>query len=147
MVIWIAAILLIMAVALFVAAPLSEHVLSDTTPDSKPESDGRERQHTLAVQALRELEFDHEMGKIDDGDYATLKRRLELRAFAAMDGRQTTGPRVSSSSPVRAAMYSPEPLGENRTDSVNSCPQCGATTGPTNNFCPDCGTRPNIALN
>ena len=31
--------------------------------------------------ALRDLEFEHEMGKVSDGDYAAMRRRLEQQAL------------------------------------------------------------------
>jgi hypothetical protein len=37
-----------------------------------------------AVQALREIEFDRETGKLSDGDYASLKTRYTREAVAAM---------------------------------------------------------------
>ncbi len=43
-----------------------------------------EHERGLAVQGLRELEFDREMGKLSDADYETLRAGLENRALVAM---------------------------------------------------------------
>ena len=41
----------------------------------------------LAKQALREVEFDHQLGNLADDDYRTLRERYMRRALAAMKGR------------------------------------------------------------
>jgi hypothetical protein len=38
----------------------------------------------LAKTALREVEFDHSLGNLDDADYAALRQRYERRALAAL---------------------------------------------------------------
>ena len=43
-----------------------------------------EHEHALAVQGLRELEFDREMGKLSDADYESLQRLAAGRALQAM---------------------------------------------------------------
>ena len=44
----------------------------------------RPRQESQAIDALRELEFDRETGKISDSDYEPLKARYTSQAVAAM---------------------------------------------------------------
>ena len=98
MVIWVAAILLIIAVALFVAAPLSDPLFGGRRSSISAESERREHEHGLAIQALRDLEFDHAMGKLDAGDYRVLRERLEIRALAAMQHRHRSAPRATTDS-------------------------------------------------
>src|SRR5229473_5536075 len=82
---YLAAILIVAAVALFVAAPLSGGFPRRRGATSRElELERLEHERGLAVQGLRELEFDHEMGKLDDADYRELKATLEARALAAM---------------------------------------------------------------
>lgn len=137
MAIWIAAMLLITAVALFVAAPLSDQVSNEDRPASEAESERREHEHSLAVQALRELEFDYAMGKLDADDYHALRLRLEIRALATMSKRVKSsrhsslglvGPAVPLSHSVAAA-----------PDNINFCSQCGTRSVDAHNFCPNCG--------
>jgi cytochrome c-type biogenesis protein CcmI len=82
---YIAAVLIVAGVALFVAAPLSGG-LRGRARKSREEVELAhwEHEHALAVQGLRELEFDREMGKLSDGDYQSLRASLEARAFQAM---------------------------------------------------------------
>jgi cytochrome c-type biogenesis protein CcmI len=44
---------------------------------------------TEAVQALREIEFDRETGKLSDSDYAALKARYTREAVAALRAEET----------------------------------------------------------
>ena len=59
---------------------------------------GRKSRPTMAVDALRELEFDRETGKISDSDYEPLKARYTEQALAVMRAGtasvcETCGPR------------------------------------------------------
>lgn len=82
---YIAAVLIISGVALFVAAPLSGGLRGRAKRSREElELDHWEHEHALAVQGLRELEFDREMGKLSDADYESLRASLQGRAFQAM---------------------------------------------------------------
>jgi len=82
---YLAAILIVAAVALFVAAPLSGGFPRRRRATSlQLDLERLEHERGLAVQGLRELEFDHEMGKLDEVDYRDLQRALEDRALSAM---------------------------------------------------------------
>jgi hypothetical protein len=137
-VLYVAAIMIVASVALFVAAPLAGGLFRRRRVAKELDLERLEHERGLAVQGLRELEFDHEMGKLDDADYRELKATLEGRALAAMGaidrakdaGRVATmrlTPRRSKVSPVT------------QTASFNFCPQCGARAGGSHNFCAECG--------
>ena len=126
MVIWMAATMLIIAVALFVAAPLTDYVLGRHSAALPPEPEGPARERALAVQALRELEFDYAMGKLDTDDYNALKRKLENRAIAAMDTR-------------RDPLQLPESTAAPRRATRGFCSQCGARFAQSDNACLNCG--------
>jgi len=80
-----AAALIIVGVALFVAAPLGSGLIAQRRK-SAAELDLMRLEHErgLAVQGLRELEFDREMGKLSTADFESLHAALENRALAAM---------------------------------------------------------------
>lgn len=86
MTVWIAALMLVVGAALFVAAPLTA-VFSSPRGDTEEETRRVRFEHErgLAMAAIRELEFDHAMSKITDEEYRTLRAGLEARALAAMD--------------------------------------------------------------
>lgn len=56
---------------------------ADVTVAPQPRRDAARRQ-SPAVDALRELEFDRQTGKISDADYGTLKARYTEQALLVM---------------------------------------------------------------
>jgi ribosomal protein L40E len=66
---------------------------------------------TLAVDALRELEFDRETGKISDSDYEPLKARYTEQALAVM-----------------------------RAGNFRVCEKCGPRPERDAEFCSNCGS-------
>jgi ribosomal protein L40E len=90
----------------FVLYPLYR---ADVSPVPRAPAVGRHRP-TPAVDALRELEFDRETGKISDSDYESLKARYTSQALAAMR---------AGDSPV--------------------CERCGPRPEADAEFCSNCG--------
>jgi hypothetical protein len=84
-----------------------------------------------AVQALREIEFDRETGKLSDGDYAALKSRYTREAVAAMRDEET-GVAGEASDEVEAVIlqYRRRQLG---------CTVCGPRPEPDAMYCSTCG--------
>ena len=74
--------------------------------------------------ALRDLEHDHETGKVSDSDYASMRQELRARAAALIRGARTEQPRVPEA-------RTPDP----------ACPACQAPAGATDRFCARCGAR------
>lgn len=76
-------VLVIVAVAVFVASPLFAGPEIDTAvgPGSREAWERRKRQ---ALAAIREAEMDHQMGKLSDEDLATLRARFEEQALEAI---------------------------------------------------------------
>lgn len=143
---YLAAILIVAAVALFVAAPLSGGFPRRRGATLRElEHERLEHERGLAVQGLRELEFDHEMGKLDEVDYRELKRSLEERALAAMSAIERLRGAVRIA-PMRQALRAPPMrpsagVASSVTPVVNFCPQCGVPAGVGHNFCAGCGAR------
>lgn len=65
-----------------------------------------------AVEALRELEFDRQTGKISDADYTALKARYTEEAVVAMRARAS---------------------------GAGACPDCGSRPESDARFCSKCG--------
>jgi ribosomal protein L40E len=90
----------------FVLYPLYR---ADVSP--VPRTSGARRQpSTSAVDALRELEFDRETGKISDADYGQLKARYTEQALVAM-----------------------------RAGDAPVCERCGPRAEADAEFCSNCG--------
>jgi len=150
-VIYVAAVLIVAGVALFVAAPLTGESLWRRGARDSGDAERLEHERELAMQGLRDLEFDREMGKLSEADYAALKAPLEDRALAAMDalGRLRTAGRPSASSSTTAApaaagaavvvpLRAAAPSGA-AARKLRFCPQCGGAVAPTHQFCAGCG--------
>ncbi len=154
MLVMVASALIIAGVALFVAAPLSIGALPTRRKSARDESLERfEHERSLAIQGLRELEFDREMGKLADPDYESLKNGLEARALTAMQAIDEARkpslvrelPPAAVASPAESVRREPAPVLTLRPDSgsraphVRFCPQCGTRTLKDARFCGECG--------
>jgi hypothetical protein len=82
---YLSGLVLIGAIAVFVAAPLFK-------PEREPYSLGMqegqatrwEKQKTDAYTAIKEAEFDRQMGKLTEEDYRLLREKYEARALEAL---------------------------------------------------------------
>ena len=75
---------LVLLVSFFVASPLfrpPEPVGLEAEPSVR---ERWERQKRQALTAIKEIELDHEMGKLSDDDLATMRSRFEAQALEAM---------------------------------------------------------------
>ena len=136
---YLAAFLIVAAVALFVAAPLTEGFLRRKR-SANLELIRLHHERELALQGLRELEFDHEMGKLDESDYESLKANLENHALAAMRSLEVT---AQASRPTLVRLGSVRSGGvpiQGNPPPFNFCPQCGSRAIAGYRFCPSCGT-------
>jgi hypothetical protein len=84
----------VLAVALFVAAPL--FAAPETSPDDEAPSERErwERQRRQALAAIKETELDHQMGKLSDEDFARMRERFEGRALEAIAALERKGGRA-----------------------------------------------------
>lgn len=170
---YIAAVLIIAGVALFVAAPLSGG-LRGRAKRSREELELAhwQHEHALAVQGLRELEFDREMGKLSDADYESLRASLQGRALQAMSATEkfkeqeraanlaavTVRPKLREAAAIAeeiAAMSRPQaaiPIapGMSNIPPPVSSPRAATAEiagGRRIRFCPQCGMRAPMAGN
>ena len=139
-----AAIMIVASVALFVAAPLAGGLFRRRRAANELDLERLEHERGLAVQGLRELEFDHEMGKLDDADYRELKATLEARALAAMGAidRAKGAGRVATMR-LASRRSKAAPVTQTAVRRFNFCPQCGVRAGAAHNFCAECGAALN----
>jgi len=124
-------IVIIAVAAAFVAMPFLQGAASG--PDlgeaqSPGERERLERQKLEAYAAIKEAEFDFNMGKLSDTDLAAMRdkyRAQALEAIAALEAAGAREPRrvAEARSPKRVAF----------------CPACGRATPQRANFCPACG--------
>lgn len=93
-----------------------------------------------AFQALRELDFDHQVGKITDEDFAVFAahlKRVAAEALKALDEWEATadgelGPTVAQEVAARRTLQG---------ERARPCPSCGHPVAPGDRFCAACGAR------
>lgn len=121
-----------------------------------------EREKMLALRAIKDLEFDHAMGKIADDDFRDMTARLRARAarlirqldagggYRSQIERELTrrlGDRSEpSSSKGAAAVQEPNTVEAGNSDqasasSMRTCASCSTTNDPDARFCKECGAK------
>ncbi|MAE69236.1 MAG: hypothetical protein CME06_02075 [Gemmatimonadetes bacterium] len=82
-----------------------------------------ERERAALLRSVRDLDFDHQMGKLSDEDYRPLRDELRARGVAItkeLDARRSAGAKKrGASAPV--------------------CSECGATVRRKDRYCASCG--------
>lgn len=139
--IFLAAILLTTAVVLFVLYPLiqGQSAPMGREDDEPTEAESRSR---VTLLALRDVEYDYVSGKLDDQDYARLRKELSVEALQALEARER-----EMEDP--AADVEEDGLGELEKEIARAreglrdgtaCRGCGHGNDPGSRFCAHCGT-------
>ena len=92
------------------------------------------REKALTLRSLKDLEFDHAMGKLSDRDFEEMAVRLRARAVRIMkdlDERPDYAARIERELEAR--------LGD--AEKAPSCASCGTVNDPDAAFCKRCGQR------
>lgn len=132
-VLYLAAVLIVLGVALFVTAPLFETSAGRREQPGAGELARLEHERALALQGLRELEFDRQMHKLAEEDWNTLRQALEERALHAMARIDELAGAPVAAAPMRVATL-------RSAGGWNFCPQCGSAMERSGRFCAHCGT-------
>ena len=112
-----------------------------------PEDDLSPR--SVALRALKEIEFDRATGKLSDADYDALKARYTAEALAALRSeppaspaiasRETAAPRARAAAAPRGAATCPT-HGARPEANATFCSECGRRLSEAAAFCRKCGT-------
>ncbi|HVN84911.1 MAG TPA: hypothetical protein VMW17_08720 [Candidatus Binatia bacterium] len=123
------AFVLAVSVASFIAWPLLTQQQSlAAVQGGRDFGPGRwERQKIEAYAAIKEAEFDHQMGKLTDTDFATLAGKYREQALAAIAAIETQ----TADKPRAAAAQRPS--------RIAYCPGCGQRVSHAAKFCAGCG--------
>ena len=115
------------AVPFFTAAAAGEDEIDGDAAVREPDARRQlERQKAEAYAAIKEAEFDYQMGKLSDADFGLVRDKYAkqaLEAIGALDTLSAARQRKESRRPTRIAF----------------CPSCGAAVPPRANFCSGCG--------
>jgi hypothetical protein len=87
MLVFFVGLVVIAAMALAIASPLLWPRASTAggTPHGDPERYRLEKEKELAYAAIKEADFDLQMGKLSSDDHATLRAKYEAKALAALE--------------------------------------------------------------
>jgi len=98
---------------------------------------------TVALRALKEIEFDRATGKLSDADYEQLKAKYTAEALAAMRGEGAGyAARGEPDFPKREMPAPPPPPRRAPLTAHRAhCPEHGARPEPDAAFCSECGRR------
>ena len=124
----------------------------DTVTDPLVELEGR---RDAVYQAIRELRFDYDVGKVSETDYNIFDTQLKAQAVTVLkeiDALQAAEAdtalndsleaeiaalrHVNGNGPVKTVPRQPVPAGG---VAVNFCPQCGTKVRSGDKFCGTCG--------
>ena len=140
-----------------VLAPILEDEPAD--PDAPDGDASPEERREAALDALEELQFEHETGKLSDEDFRRLKSKYARAAVAARhqeegaagaagaaagaaagESGESTGARQGGEGGAEAERAAEEPPPSSER-AASHCPECGAEVAEDARFCGQCGTE------
>ncbi len=106
---------------------------------SNPAMENLVTQRDATYAAIKDLEFDHTMGKLSDTDYKSMRAKYETKAVAILqelDGLKKAQPgRARSADSAESIEQEVQRLRRGA-----HCPKCGAAHSANDIFCAECGT-------
>jgi uncharacterized protein (UPF0212 family) len=132
---------LLCVIGLIIALPLFERRRPAVKPPTPHEALHEERRDI--VRAIRELDFDHRTGKINDEDYQRVRADYVQRGAQILRELNEAGePSVDAAIEKRvAALRATSDAGVHPQLDGRTCPACRKTVHPGDKFCPHCGQR------
>ncbi len=123
--------------------PLTQSAFQETTVMAGSRSRAAvEREKTLVLRSIKELEFDRAMGKVSEADFDEMGRRLRARAIRLM--KQLDVEAVDFLAVIERELEerlgrSGEPAADAVGVSKRTCGDCGASNDGDARFCKACG--------
>lgn len=133
--------LIAVGVMIYVGRPLftQQGVVADTAR--------RKGRHAVLVEqrdalyaAIRELDFDYRMGKVDDADYRRMRGDYTQRAVTLLKELDRGNGRGRVADEVEREVASFRKKGPQPQTAV-FCPSCGAKVRSNDRFCAQCGSK------
>ena len=109
-----------------------------------------EREKTLVLRSIKELEFDRGMGKVSEKDFAEMSARLRARAARLMrqlDAGSLYREQIEKEIAKRLEKTVSSDVGrtlsgpQGAARSTTACASCAAVNDPDAKFCTNCGAR------
>ena len=105
---------------------------------------GLEREKTLVLRSIKELEFDRGMGKVSEKDFAEMSARLRARASRLMrqlDAGSLYREQIEKDVEKRLGKTAAPAAVPVASPSAAACASCGSTNDVDAKFCKNCGAR------
>lgn len=124
---------------LVVAVPIViKPLLNDKSIESSnPADSGRDNlgdRHSELLLALRDLDFDHQIGKVTEEDYGAIRETLLVQAATALETKE------KQDAELDAQLEQAIQLRREKLSKSLVCSHCGIKLEPTDRFCRVCGT-------
>jgi len=131
---YLLALALFLVLGLVIALPLFDRRRPAIKPMSRRESLQHERQDI--IRAIREIDFDHRTGKINDDDYKRVREEYVQRGAAVL--RELNSLEEVNIDEVIETKVAALRKTQDASDSKH-CTKCNAIVSDTDKFCPQCG--------
>lgn len=100
-----------------------------------------EREKTLVLRSIKELEFDYAMGKVAKADFDEMSARLRGRAAGLMRQLDAGGGyKEQIAKEIEQRLGSPDPAPAVAVQ-AGECSQCGTVNDEDAKFCKNCGAK------
>ena len=148
--------IILLSCAVFAAAYIGAQALRTVLPlvgpppEEAPEVLGDraraalEREKTLVLRSIKELEFDRGMGKVSEKDFGEMSARLRTRAARLMrqlDAGSSYREQIEKEVEKRLATSNPKSQNPNPKSQGAECVACAAVNDVDARFCKQCGAR------
>jgi hypothetical protein len=145
---------LLLTVALYLATPLIDNRSHAAAQETQEVSSLLAEQERL-LNALQELDFDYQLGKIPEEDYPPQRDDLLRKGADVLKQLDALAPSRPPAKTLQSGGYAPELNAQLSDDDIESmlasrrkarktksagfCPRCGKSVLVTDQFCPSCG--------
>ena len=124
--------ILVMTIPIVIKPFLNDKSIESSNPaDSGLDNLGD--RHSELLLALRDLDFDHQIGKVTEEDYGALRETLLVQAATALETRE------KQDAEQDARLEEAIRLRRDKQSTTRECSQCGASLDLSDRFCRVCG--------
>jgi hypothetical protein len=133
--------LMTLGLVILVAEPLVRPSAPWQSGNDEPEIERLALQKETLYTAIRDLDFDYQTDKVDQGDYAELRQHLEDEALQVLRRLDEVDPLASLDDELERQILAVR-QSQREVDTgaaASACPGCQSPLQGDENFCPACG--------
>ena len=118
-------------------SPYSSEGFGSHGSDDRKEALQQSKENVYA--AIKEMDFDYQMGKLSEDDYQHLKMQYKGKAVEILKSLDTANQAEDADLEAAIELEVQQLREQYHTSSINFCSQCGIEVLPNSNFCQGCG--------